>query len=76
MFHGNTLYAVYDRNVGTFGGRAEASTLKIYRTSDCGRALVEISGIPATNYHEVLCALKRRNDRCAIQDYLAEQVAA
>jgi hypothetical protein len=36
MYHGTLHYAVYGRNVGTFGWRAPRSTLKIYDTRDCG----------------------------------------
>ena len=34
MFHGLKFYAVRSRNVGTFGGRAKNTTIKIYRSDN------------------------------------------
>jgi hypothetical protein len=74
LFHGTLLYAVYGRNVGTFGGRAKASSLKIYDTRNCGSALKEIPCIPNNELVAQLRAL--RGDRQGTQDYLARCVEA
>jgi hypothetical protein len=69
MYHGILHYAVYGRNVGTFGGKAAHSTLKIKDTRDCGKTLAELTREESASFRY---AASQRKDR----DYIEGQLVA
>lgn len=69
MYHGTRLYAVYGRDIGTFGGRAKRPSLKIYDGSDCATPRTTISAsLRLAQARDDLEALK--GDRDQIDAYL------
>lgn len=65
MHHGTINYAVDSRDVGTFGGRAKRSTIKIYDTRNCGQPIVTISGESVRVMRDKLATMFERSERQA-----------
>lgn len=63
IHHGLLYYAVDSRDVGTFGGKAKASTIKIYDTRDCGSPRMTISGEYARKMRDRLAGMYERGER-------------
>jgi hypothetical protein len=73
MHHGMLYYAVDSRDIGTFGGRAKSSTIKIYDTRNCGRPLVTVSGADVRTMRDKLAAMSERTAR---EDYFRAVIQA
>lgn len=63
MHHGIVYYAIDSRDVGTFGGWAKSSTIKIYDTRDCGRPIVTVSGADVRTMRDKLATMFERTAR-------------
>jgi hypothetical protein len=69
MYHGTEHYAVYGRKVGTFGGKAAQSTLRIHNTHNCEVILAELTRDESVSFRY---AVSQRPDR----DYIESQLIA
>jgi hypothetical protein len=74
MFHGIRHYAVYGRDVGTFGGRDKNPTIKVYDGSCANSPRLTVSGELVEKMHRRLCVI--RNDRQLVEAYLLGSIQA
>ncbi len=72
MYHGTQHYAVYGRKVGTFGGKAPQSTLRIYDTRDCGKELASLTRDESVGFRY---AVGQRPDRNYVEGQLVAILA-